>query len=875
MTSPDADDRQRFIIEGLARFGVRFNATLGMAYERFPELFDDYVEAGKRWLSSEPILGWADEAERRAHFAMETIDAGQDGLLRLAARALLAVPETSPNRDDARAKRALLRHLELGEAADDADMQVGAIDELVGNDLVEPAEALDLLARGNRLLDRTHMERVGRDFLVGVLAFNLERAIRARDAGDDAGLKMAARDAEAAHERLSHIAGDEEEHIKRVMLLAPIVEVAGDDERAAELYGRVRSDAHAKPSTAVLCARHEGRLRFGLDQDARVVEALAPIMDALADEYLTAVEKCTHCVRRRRICRTRSAILAFAYARCGKVEEAVRTLEQSKSLRLRHQLALRRHPAGARVLSLERELHALTRGVQSGVVERAVDRKIDPVAAATSIQARVLEEYRRVRSELAGEAMAPVGVAAIAAALASDEVAVLLAVGLREPSRSSSMPERVRIRSSFRRPRCSAWAIAWSTAIEGGRWRSKPVSSCSTRARELDRLLEHVDVTLGRPLAQAIDAARARRAIVVPHRMYGLVPFWALTALADFQVVVAPSAAHLCAGVGRAPRTIARALLVADPTLDLPLAPLEQECARARLEAIGIECSALSREQASEETVASAAANAELFHFAGHGKANLVQPVQSALLMHPDPGPGSYTADRLAELSAQATEWREVDEEKRWTTVPGIGRLTELRDLILDRLERSLDYGERGTLCAYYQGDELIQLAELWSAGDLMVDGALGNCELAVLSACASGAGAIGNCERARRPAGRADSRRRAGHRRHSLADWRRDDDALRRCALRAPCKRQGAVRHRLGRERHAAPSARHVARGRRGAPGRGARARRRWRRLRARRRGCASAWRRSIPVRAPLSVASFHVLGRGAVDLGIRRPGQ
>ena len=185
VTSPDADDRQRLIIEGLARFGIRFNATLGMAHERFPELFEDYAEAVKRWLCSEPILGWADEAERRAHFATETIDAGQDGLLRLAARALLAVPETSPNRDDARARRALLRHLELGEADDDADMQVAAIDELVGNDLVESAEALDLLARGNRLLDRTDMERVGRDFLVGVLGFNLKRAIRARDAGDE------------------------------------------------------------------------------------------------------------------------------------------------------------------------------------------------------------------------------------------------------------------------------------------------------------------------------------------------------------------------------------------------------------------------------------------------------------------------------------------------------------------------------------------------------------------------------------------------------------------------------------------------------------------------------------------------------------------
>jgi hypothetical protein len=471
--------------------------------------------------------------------------------------------------------------------------------------------------------------------------------------------------------------------------------------------------------------------------------------------------------------------------------------------------------------------------------------------------------------------MAPVGVAASAAALASDEVAVLLAVGFKG-TLAVVVDARARA-NTLVLPEATLQRLGdcmvdgdrgWAMALEAG-------ESVLDPRPELDRLLEHVDVTLGRPLAQAIDAARARRVIVVPHRMYGLVPFWALTALADFQVVVAPSAAHLCAGVGRAPRTIARALLVADPTLDLPLAPLEQECARARLEAIGIECSALSREQASEETVASAAANAELFHFAGHGKANLVQPVQSALLMHPDPGPGSYTADRLAELSAQATEWREVDEEKRWTTVPGIGRLTESRDLILDRLERSLDYGERGTLCAYYQGDELIQLAELWSAGDLMVDGALGNCELAVLSACASGAGAIGNCEeRGGLPGalilagvpvivatawpigdatttlfvdalyellasvkGPCDIASAVSDTRRLLRDMSREAAAERLAAVRAP------VAVGVDFERDVA-----VARLRGGDP---------------------------FPFEHPYEWASFHVLGRGAVDLGIRRPGQ
>jgi CHAT domain-containing protein len=871
VTSSDPDERQRFLIEGLARFGVRFNATLGMAHERFPGLRDDFVTAAKRWLSLEPILGWADESERRAHFAIETIDQGQDGLLRLAARALLAVPATSPNRDEARARHALLRHLELGEIADDPDQQVTAIDELVGHDLVNEATAIELLARADRLLDRTDMETVGRDFLVEVLGFNLRRAIRARDAGDDAGRTSARQAAEAAHERLSQIPGDAEEQIKRVMLLAPVIEVAGDSERAADLYGRVRLDPHASPSTAAMCARHEARLRLDLDQDARVIDALAPFMNALADEYLSAVEE-SEIRSTGEAFADSSAILAFAQARSGSLEDAVRTLEQSKSLRLRHQIAVRRHSAGAQALVLERELHALTRGVEAGTVHRTVDSKSDPVAAATSLHARILEEYRRVREALAPTTMAAPSVATIAAALDVGEVAVLLAVGFKGTlaiivDATAAATAIVLPEATLQRLRdCMVdGERGWAIALEAG-------ESVLDPRPELDRLLEYVDASLGRPLAAALASAPVRRLIVVPHRLYELVPFWAMPSLTTVEVVVAPSAAHIYAGSARPPRKIRHALLVADPTLDLPLAALEQESARARFEQIGIECTSILRENATEANVGAAAAGAQLLHFAGHGKANLTQPVQSTLLMHPDPALGAMDADGLAALAAKATAWNEVDEENRWTTIAGVGRLSEARDLVLDRLERSLDYGESGTLCAFYQGDQLTQLAELWTAGDMMVDGALADCEMAVLSACASGAGAIGNCEeRGGLPGalmlagvplivatawpvseemttlfidalyeklsgsgGPCDLAAAVNDTRQLLRDMPRDTAAARLAALGSPADLATAFERDVAVERLRA-----------GDP---------------------------FPFRHPFEWASFHVLGRGAVDLGLER---
>jgi hypothetical protein len=144
-----------------------------------------------------------------------------------------------------------------------------------------------------------------------------------------------------------------------------------------------------------------------------------------------------------------------------------------------------------------------------------------------------------------------------------------------------------------------------------------------------------------------------------------------------------------------------------------------------------------------------------VLHFAGHGRA---ERMRSGLELQPDPALAG-DGDPFAAWIAQAEDWRdppadeEDDEEappwaERFADVPDVGRLTERRWTSGDRLERRLEHAG-GTLVADYAGDQLIRCSELLSASDLMLAEGLDGCRLAVLVACASGAG-VGRKDEAR-----------------------------------------------------------------------------------------------------------------------------
>jgi CHAT domain-containing protein len=230
--------------------------------------------------------------------------------------------------------------------------------------------------------------------------------------------------------------------------------------------------------------------------------------------------------------------------------------------------------------------------------------------------------------------------------------------------------------------------------------------------------------------------------VVVAHRWLHLVPWWAVPALEGFDVVqTAPSAADLVAA-RRAPTPTlgARALVVANPTVDLLAAPAEAAAVDRRLSALEIACTRLDGAGATEDAVLGAMREGpSVLHFCGHGRSDLVSPDRSALLLHPHVG--AAAGDPFAAWAQAVSAWEERDGE-RAGEVPGVGRLVE--EPADGGLVRRLEHGPTGTLWAQYDGERLVRLAELWTAGDMLVSDTLDGCALAVLSACESGSGSIG-----------------------------------------------------------------------------------------------------------------------------------
>ena len=153
----------------------------------------------------------------------------------------------------------------------------------------------------------------------------------------------------------------------------------------------------------------------------------------------------------------------------------------------------------------------------------------------------------------------------------------------------------------------------------------------------------------------------------------------------------------------------------------------------------------LAADGATEAALLAAAPDATILHFAGHGRS---ERSQSGLEVHPVE---ALAGDPFEAWREHAVNWREPpaiddeeDDDPPWheaiADVPGVGRLAERHWTRVNRMDRRLERID-GTLVATYGGDRLLRLAELWSASDILLADPLEGCRLAVLVACASGAG--------------------------------------------------------------------------------------------------------------------------------------
>ncbi|MEA3277098.1 MAG: CHAT domain-containing protein [Pseudomonadota bacterium] len=766
LEADNADERKAPLAEAFLRYGLRFIISLQYLKQeegdpgaaKFGAILDESHEMFLEWLAGERISDRADEPERRAVAAKMVLDAGLEDLKRLAAQAILALPEGHPLRDEDAAKKTLIELYDDALRTGDATLQILVIRSLIEYNLASPERQLDLIAEGKEVVNQVEDSKIRRNFWVIAMQVYGMRVIDTRNDEDKTDCLLWQELAAAACEQLQQIGGPERLQAKNLLSLATIFASADEPRKAADHYRDVLEIDDADMSTHLIAAQIESRFRLRLSEYERVVEALTPLAREFETAYLAAIDA-------REIESAGDAFtevmnnLAFACAFLDRWGEAVKYLEHSKSLRLRYQSTVRTRPEGRPILDLERRLHALSRGVAIQDLPASTGAAEDWLRKDISAHASVLEEYRKVRPSLPDDVLAAPSIGEIAAQLADYEAVLSIGTGQRGTmlglirSGDTGHPSACRIIQE-----CDeVWIAELITRNQGG-WSmvlDEDPEAPDPRS-ELKFVLEQIDAHVGRFLEEALRDSPVRRVTIIPAFFYFLVPLWALPSLARFDVKVSASAAHFFRSSQPGRPATRKALVAGNPTLDLPFADFESVEVARRLHGVGIDMETFSRSEATQDTLEKAMESSGILHFAGHGRTAPLEPLESALLVHPDwEKMPVEQGEGLEALAEKVETWREVDEDTREARIPGVGRLVErLNAKSRNVIERSLDYAEKGTLLNEYGEGGPLRCAEMWTAGDLMVSSSVMNCSLAFLSACSTGLGGmLSHAERAGLPA--------------------------------------------------------------------------------------------------------------------------
>ena len=427
--------------------------------------------------------------------------------------------------------------------------------------------------------------------------------------------------------------------------------------------------------------------------------------------------------------------LAFARARKGLWVPAIEALERGKCARQRYTRALRRTPKATELLEVEADLYALARGLPLDRQAATVARVEHWLAQGLVPEAQLQEQYRQLRPALEAFAWQAPRLADIRRGLREGEAA--LSLGLSWPGLLAALIVRDRdtCLHTFLQPEVTEAVVVEYLAGENGFLIALEAAADETTTRQaLERLLAFLDEAIGRPVAQVLRDNGIRRLVVIPHRFLRLTPLWALDSWADFDIRVAPDASSLL-HEHAAPVMARTALVVTNPTLDLPIAATEGAITIGRLKDSRFDVRAIGGTDATEDAVLARLQGVGLLHFAGHGHAALTDGSLSALLVSPEwSRAGMDGADALVKLANEAP------------TTP---------HLVIDQDEGSprrkiyFEYAKQGTLFVDALHDDVAIAGELWRAGDILVRGSLEGCALAFLCACSSGLGAITSLDEA------------------------------------------------------------------------------------------------------------------------------
>jgi tetratricopeptide (TPR) repeat protein len=753
--SEDAAERRQALIEGLMRFGIRFaqsiNYIAGQTDNQgpFENVKNEVDEILGSWVMGARLTDRVDEDERRAQLAAFLLRSENALLERYAVRCLLALPEGHTQRDTALAHSALLRMLERSRASGETDGQLLAITDLVEFRLEPHERLLEFIHEGRSLAERVSEADTCRSFRISSIGYYVALAIEASDEGRDTERREWAGKAHELFEELRVIQPDDFKTVEGLSFAALIMEMIERPSEAAAMFASAVDSSAPDDERYRRAAVIEARYRMELGEYERVVKILTPAVPVLEEIYLTAVEDAAVAEAGEVFSET-TGVLALAHAHLERWDEAVKYLERGKSLRLRYRAALRRSPAGKRLLELETKLYALARGVPVEGGEFDAQQIEDWLGAKVSLRNKVLEAYRKGRPRLSPELLAVPSVADIARTLAPDEAVVTLGVVKRMETLVAVIchgdGEQPSGRFLFGDWPLKRWAQVFAGRQNDG-WLyalAAPELQLDYRPALLD-VLNRVDEVVGQTLRTFLRGRKVRRVTIIPHSLFHFLPFWALPSLEAYDVVIAASAAHFVQTRHAAEPACGRALVVADPTRDLPASQAEGEAVGRRLARLNFDVTRLDREQATEDALIESLRGVSVFHFCGHGHSDVGNPERSALLVSPKlNGVPEGTSDPLAYYAEAAQDWQKEDDYWRSAVVPGSGRLYEQSAADGQPLERRFEYGERGTLWGRYKNGRLMRLAEMWTAGDILIDSPLADCRLAFLSACEAGSGSIG-----------------------------------------------------------------------------------------------------------------------------------
>jgi CHAT domain-containing protein len=512
-----------------------------------------------------------------------------------------------------------------------------------------------------------------------------------------------------------------------------------DDQRAmAALFKQALDTGALAPHVERMIANKEARVRMRYGELQRVIEILGPRVEGYEEDYITTTTSDEDQTAAGEECDEAAALLAFALAKLGRWTEAVETIERGKCLRQRYVVALRETPEAVKLLEIEGELYALSRGLAPQKTTEAVEQMRDWFARGLSPGAQLREEYRKLLPKLEGQLARAVSVVEIASGLREGEAA--LSLGLWWPGliaalvvKGSDKPAWTQLREDVTQAAVIGLLAGkegqdegFLLALERGVLEADPRPA-------LERLLAHLDEVIGAPVAAVLQEYGLKRLVVLPHNFLRLAPLWALESWREFDVRMAPGAFALLKK--QKPVVRGQALIAANPTLDLPMAATEAAVVAERLSVAGLKTRVLTGAGATEGALAAALQQSNLLHFAGHGIASLTNGSMSALLASP--------------------VWNETPLAGARELLALESKAAEMPQLIVDREEGSprrkifYEYAKSGTLYAEVEGDTVLLVGELWRAGDILVQGTLKDCGLAFLCACSSGLGAIESLQEA------------------------------------------------------------------------------------------------------------------------------